>query len=417
MAISTGSFVNPNSLPPMDKLAQDIASPILGGLGDGASSIAAGSASSLLGAGISSDSVQQATALQVDGIVGGGDPHYTAQAGKVTNRATQADLTSARSATSPDRPSGALYSLQVSPQGKINAATLEASENVFDVFPPDIGKYKIYFEFMNYSRPAPFANSTSEIDYTVVLPVPAQLVEYYEADWQTSNLGLIGDLADAFQQRNNVGLGDVAGEVVGAQALRIAESQEGALAGAATVAQQAMGVAPNPNITVAFKGPKLRAHNMSWTFAPKTPDESLTVQRIIRNIKRRILPTTGGGANDSTAVLGYPMMVQPKLLPVVKNDPDTPDSSLYDFKRCVIQNLSVNYAPTGTPTFFRGTNLPVFVQMSFTLLEIEYFLSDMERAPPTGRSAELGNELTDIMKDGKSQDVYNKATPPEQTGQ
>lgn len=416
MAISTGSFVNPNSLPPLDKQLQSLSGSLIGGLSTSAESIASGSASSLLEAGMSFGSALSATAAQVDGIVGGGDPHYTAQAGKITNRALQADLTAMRSAVSPDRPGGALYSVQVSPQGRIGAATMEQNANVIDVYPPDIGKYKIAFEFMDYQRPAPFANVTSAVDYMFVLPVPASLLEYYEVDWQTSNLGLIGDIADAFQQGKNTSLMDSAAEATGAQALRTMEQFDGAIGNISTVAQQAGGAAPNPNITVAFKGPMLRTHNLSWTFAPKTPEESRTVQRIIKNIKRRILPDSGG-AGDSTSLLGYPMMVQPKLFPNVVSIDNSNDNvefsqerPLYDFKRCVIRNMTVNYAPTGTPTFFRGTNLPIFVQLSLALMEIEYFLKDDIQIMSTVKpSADRSGELAKQINETDPQDLYKQA--------
>ena len=40
--------------------------------------------------------------------------------------------------------------------------------------------------------------------------------------------------------------------------------------------------------------------------------------------------------------------------------------------------MNVSYSPTGIPTFFRDTNLPTFIQLAITLVEIEYWTDDDE---------------------------------------
>ena len=358
--VTTTTYQTSTDMSPMDKIAQQ--SGITSGLNQAVQGISDGISSLLTSAGLSSGGVGSSAANAVDGIVGGGDANYTT--GAATNRATSTGLRDMRGGSSPDRPTGQKYSVQISPQGRINSKTMREADNL-DIFPPDVGKYYIRFDFMDYERPAPFTPATVQSEYAVVLPVPAGLVEYYDNKWETPELALIGDIADAFT-RNTPSDGSLAGSF-GAGARNVAYRALGNANEAAGVAVgQLSGAVPNPNVTAAFKGPNLRQFSFAWTFAPKTPDESRKIQKIVKGIKKRILPVMNEG---STSLLGYPSMVQPRLYPNVDGGGDP----LFEFKKCVIPRMNVSYSPTGIPSFFKGTNLPTFVQLAITLVEIEYF--------------------------------------------
>lgn len=357
-------FGSQDNIPPMEKAAQ--AAGVVSGLADTAGDILNSFTSFLAGAGLSGGGAGSSATSAVDGIVGEGDPGYTT--GKATSRATSTDLRDMRSGTSPDQPSGKKYSTQISPQGRIegNGSTMEGGDT-FDIYPPDIGKYYMRLDFMDYERPAPFKPATVLTEYSVALPVPAGLVEYYDNKWDTPDLGVIGDIADAFT-RADPGVSDLA-SAFGAGTRSAAMRMLGQINdSAATAAGQLSGAIPNPNVTAAFKGPNLRQFAFSWTFAPKNKNESLKIQKIIKEIKGRILPVMNSG---TTSLLGYPSMVQPRLYLGVNSD--TNKNPLFEFKKCVIPRINVSYSPTGIPTFFKGTNLPTFVQLAITLVEIEYW--------------------------------------------
>ena len=321
-------------------------------------SIAGAFNSLLTGAGLSSGTASTQTANQVDGIITSGDPNYFAAAGLATNRASATDLSKMRSGSSPDMPTGEKYSTEISPQGRIENNTVKSGMHVF---PPDLGKHYIQFAFMKYERPIPFSPTTVDTEYTVLLPVPNGLVDYVEVNWQPAELGLVGDVADAVQRDGSSwsDAGKQFGTGAGSAALRALGT--GALG---TVVQQSYGVAPNPNLSMAFRGPALRSFNFVWTFAPKNKSESEMIQSIVREMKKRSLPTMDDGASQ---LLGYPNMVQPTLYP---------NKMEFGFKKCVIPRLNVSYSPTGIPSFFKGTNLPTFIQLSMSLVEIEYWTSE-----------------------------------------
>jgi hypothetical protein len=356
------NFQSQDNIPPMEKAAQ--AAGVVSGLADTAGDILNSFTSFLAGAGLSGGGAGSSATSAVDGIVGEGDPGYTT--GKATSRATSSDLRDMRSGTSPDQPSGQKYSTQISPQGRIGGRyNTEGETDGLEVYPPDLGKYYMRLDFMDYERPAPFTAATVLTEYSVALPVPAGLVEYYDNKWDTPDLGIIGDIADAFTRKDG-SLLDTAASTAGAGIRRAI----GNVSDAAGVAiSQGLGAIPNPNVTAAFRGPNLRQFSFSWTFAPKTPEESKKIQAIVRGIKKRILPIMNSG---TTSLLGYPSMIQPSLFLGVNEG----KSALFQFKKCVMPRMNVSYSPTGIPTFFKSTNLPTFVQLAITLVEIEYWTED-----------------------------------------
>lgn len=383
----SSSFQSIASMTPLDKVTQTATQ--ISGMVDSALGLASSMSSQLQSAGMSLAGIGSSVTSQVDGIVGGGDPHYAA-AGKATNRTSQTNLTASRVAAAPDVAGGNKYSVQVSPQGKISSAKTVKDAANLDFYPPDLGRYYMQLDFADYQRPSPFANTTMQTQYTVLLPIPANLVESYDLNWQTMELGLIGDIVNA------VDGGGVSGSNLGSAALRAVGnlSPESAIA-----LEQTFGVTPNPNVTAAFKGIQLRQHTFAWTFAPKTPDESKKIQKIVREIRKRILPGMNSG---STALLGYPCMVRPSVHPLV--DSGGGRVPLYEFKKCVVPKLNVSYSPTGVPSFFKGTNLPTFVQLALVLLEIEYF---------TVEDNAVGVSMDDVANAGKkllsaSGDLLNK---------
>ncbi len=353
-------FESPTNLPPMDKVNQS--SGTISGVARTVTGILDSITGFLAGAGVSGDGAGSTATSAVDGIVGEGDSGYTT--GKATSRATSSDLRDMRSGTSPDQPSGKKYSTQISPQGRINSSTFASQDNL-DVYPPDLGKYYMRLDFMDYERPAPFTAATVQTEYSVALPVPAGLVEYYDNKWDTPDLGTIGDIADAFTRKDG-NVYDTAVDGIQAAARRTL----GSLNDAAGVAlSQGLGSIPNPNVTAAFRGPNLRQFSFSWTFAPKTPDESRKIQAIVRGIKKRILPIMNSG---TTSLLGYPSMIQPRLFPKVDGG-----EHLFEFKKCVVENTIV---PAAKQAIATGGNVSYKLGTK-TLIMTYDFANEMANSP------------------------------------
>jgi hypothetical protein len=126
------------------------------------------------------------------------------------------------------------------------------------------------------------------------------------------------------------------------------------------------GVAANPFLTLLFKSPTFKTHTFSWKLAPNNIEESVQLQKIVNMFRKHMLPSlanSGGGT-----LLSYPDIVQVNLFPN--------EEFLYKFKPCIVESMSVNFAPTSSPSFFKNSNAPTEVQLSINLKEIEYWLQD-----------------------------------------
>ena len=110
-----------------------------------------------------------------------------------------------------------------------------------------------------------------------------------------------------------------------------------------------------------FDGPTLRSFPFVFDFTPRNYDEGQMVKKIIRTIKRAILPKNG----DRGVFINSPDLFQ--LQYITANGQDHP--FLNKFKIGAMSDISVNYAASGTyATYSDGT--PVHIQMSLTFKEL-----------------------------------------------
>lgn len=214
-------------------------------------------------------------------------------------------------------------------------------------------------------------------DVSIALPVPANLLTATALDYTNINLGAFGgeflksalrlgeaaENGDFFAQlRSEVNTGVRAvfdrndGSVRQLIARRLVSGLSPALGSAVDLAS---GSTPNPHVAVTFNNVKLRSFTYTWRFSPNKKEESAVLQEIIQKLHQRILPKRKGNL-----LLEYPNQCQLQLLPQQLNE-------LFKFKPCVIDAMNVNYAPSGTPSFFADTKLPTEIELSLTFHEIQ----------------------------------------------
>lgn len=133
----------------------------------------------------------------------------------------------------------------------------------------------------------------------------------------------------------------------------------GILGGAASIVGGALGVTINPFLWQLFKGMNFKKHSFTWTLAPNTQAETVTVNNIINYLKSNMLPT----ANDWSPLMGYP------LIALIKFYPDDIFGQ-FRFKPCAISAIDVDYTGAGGPSFFRN-RAPTVVNLSIAFEEIE----------------------------------------------
>ena len=248
-----------------------------------------------------------------------------------------------------------------------------------------LGRYFCAFEFRKYQRPAPQLAATDINLKTIFLPIPRNLVETHSISYENAPLGTIGGVADALQKGENPGMagGVLAGDVILKSLQKIDVLDTGAGAAAATFIQQAYGFAANPHLSVLFKGGTLRKHTFSWVFAPESKEESKKIKEIINDFRKYSLPTFFG---DTNAVFDYPAMCKVRFFPWATNNASGAnyEEDLYAIKQCMIENIVVNYAPNGIPSFFTDDS-PTMIEFEVQLQEIEYFTSGDYGAPESDR--------------------------------
>jgi hypothetical protein len=137
------------------------------------------------------------------------------------------------------------------------------------------------------------------------------------------------------------------------------------------------GTAINPQSTLSFEGVNLRTFTFDWTLYPESLDEALAIKKIIRSIKRNILPKVEGIGGDSNtnvpgtlssntlarAFLAYPSVVSINLLGI-------DESHFPKFKPCMVDNINIDYGASGEIVIAEG-GVPQGVKLSMTFKELE----------------------------------------------
>jgi len=210
-------------------------------------------------------------------------------------------------------------------------------------------------------------------DVSIALPIPSNLLTATALDYSNVGLGALGgellksvlnikNSGDALQQlrteTNTVmrelfksGDSDLRSTIF----RRIVSQASPTLGSAIDIAS---GSTPNPHIAVTFNNVKFRTFSYTWRFSPNSAAESAALDEIIRKLNERILPKKSG-----RLLLKYPNQAGLALFPQQLN-------SLFQFKPCVVESMNVNYAPSGTPSFFADTKLPTEVELTLNFQEI-----------------------------------------------
>ena len=282
----------------------------------------------------------------------------------------------------------------------------------------NLGRYFCAFEFRKYQRPAPELAATDINLKTIFLPIPRNLVETHGISYENAPLGAIGGVADSLQTGENLGNAGavVGGDVILKSLQKIDPLGAGTGNAAATFIQQAYGFAANPHLSVLFKGGTLRKHTFRWLFAPESAEESINLKNIINDFRKFSLPSFFG---DTTAVFDYPAMCKVRFFPWASKNASGAnyENDLYAIKQCMIENIVVNYAPNGIPSFFTGTDLPTMIEFEVQLQEIEYFTAQDYGAPKSDKSIveiadAAGEAIGDIFGGGNA----GEEAPPYPTG-
>ena len=127
------------------------------------------------------------------------------------------------------------------------------------------------------------------------------------------------------------------------------------------------GATVNPRQALQFKGIEMKTHNFSWTFAPKSVDESDEILKITDLVKRNALPSYAALGPVRRAILSYPSTVDIYFFGLQ-------EEYFTRYKTCMIENFNFNYTPSGV-AIMRGGK-PAVVNMTMTLKEMDIHTSE-----------------------------------------
>lgn len=134
---------------------------------------------------------------------------------------------------------------------------------------------------------------------------------------------------------------------------------------AKTVGQVA-GQIVNPQQTLAFEGVNLREFSFEWDLFPSNAADTEQITNIVNFLKSKMLPTTSevlGLEGLSKAILKYPSIVEPSLLGVQ-------EKHFPRFKRCMIDNVTVDYTGGGAKVGIIKGGVPASVTLSISFREL-----------------------------------------------
>jgi hypothetical protein len=276
---------------------------------------------------------------------------------------------------------------------RVNMASQYQEQHEFPNDLTGITPFYMSFLFQTYEKRAIKNSAFLRSRGTIRLPIPDSLKDTTAVTYGEKSLKLIAgaglEAVAGREEGATIGgsriLSGIGSAITGAaQGASVAATVQLANTFAADSAVDAVkaytGVTTNPFQAILFEKPNFKTHSFTWKLVPTDYDESITIRDIVRTFQYHMLP----GVSDSVGLFfSFPSMVTVSLFPS--------SEFLYRFKPCVIENVTVNYSPGATPSFYRGTNgAPTAVTITVSLKEIEYFTN----------KDYVGNSFDDTIAEG-----------------
>lgn len=219
-----------------------------------------------------------------------------------------------------------------------------------------------------------------KLNKIIVLPMPNEhqvnTAIDYNTDYDPNMLVKAGDMANQARGAMLSELAKLGGAALGAGGINklkslVTNSTSGQADTNSVLAMSRLAL--NPKKEVMFTGFKFRQFTFSHTFAPKSEEESNTVNEIIKSFRFYALPEI------SAAKMFYifPSEFELRFMIGRKENPNIPKIAT-----AVLQRVGVNYSPMGTGWSTLPNGSPVAIQMTLEFIELE--LIDRARVWATG---------------------------------
>ena len=137
-----------------------------------------------------------------------------------------------------------------------------------------------------------------------------------------------------------------------------------------TILARGFGIVPNSNIELLFNSPTLRDFSFQYRLSPRSKDEALKVNQIIRFFKQGMAAKKLDGKGGAQSYfLGTPNVFKLRY----RTEGDKQISGVNKIKVCALTGFSVNYAADGNwAAYDEGQPVSSIINMSFKELEPIY---------------------------------------------
>ena len=150
---------------------------------------------------------------------------------------------------------------------------------------------------------------------------------------------------------------------------------------AESILARGRGVIPNNNMELLFNAPALREFQFNWKMSPRSEDEAVVVNKIIKFFKAGMAvkkqSNTGSGTGASY-FLGTPNIFDVQFITTGNEQID----GIMRIKECACTACAVNYTPEGNwAAYEEGQPVSVIMTLKFSELEPIYDIDYLENKP------------------------------------
>lgn len=266
-------------------------------------------------------------------------------------------------------------------------------------FPDDLADdFYISFNTFKYSNERPSeSRRTFKFYKPIVLPLPANLTDSASASYNQDNLFYAANLArnTLSNMANEKGIAGTASYIASKEgyndivsksmdviknidgsnlALGAAVNTLSAAGGPIAAAAKSIAqLTSNPFPIMTFQGTSFKpAFTFDWVLYPESLSEAKKIKSIIGFFRKEMLPER---MEQNTSILKAPSIFEIKIHPYIARV----------FKRCVLTNMTVGYAPNGPSFIYDVTaevnsvdnqKYPSSISLSLTFQEIEVWLAN-----------------------------------------
>lgn len=225
-----------------------------------------------------------------------------------------------------------------------------------------------------------------KLNKVIVLPMPNEhqvnTAIDYNTDYDPNALVKAGDMANQVAGALIGELATLGANSLGAGAINKIKSLVTNTGGAGASVDSVLAMsrlALNPKKEVMFNGFKFRQFTFSYMFAPKSEEESTTVNEIIQSFRFYALPEISAAKTFYI----FPSEFELRFMLGRKENPNIPKITT-----SVLQRVGVNYSPMGTGWSTLPNGSPVAIQLTLEFIELE--LVDRQRVWELGNPATSG---------------------------